>query len=200
MTSERLLAHTSVSNFNISFFNSFYFKHVGGQGGKASSDTARDGGETTRSQTKPSALSVPSPKSANQFERTTQVPDVLHGLLAEGGSAQLPAHHIAAMRGSKISGNTTTLPHTIQREYFRSNEYDLDGERLDTGEFLFDADASDQGKLIDAPGSNNFDANDRDVCRSGLYSCRRLQGCTPKPWRRRDRVCLWRCRVLNQGT
>jgi len=163
MRSERLLAHTSVGQLSelqhqpLLLF--FCFKRVGGGGGKASSDTARDRGETTRSETKPSGPSAPGPKSGNQFERTTQVPGV-PGHVAEGGSV---ADHIAAMRGEKISGNTTTLPHTLQREYFRSNEYDLDGERMDTGEFLFDADASDQGESIDAPTSNKFGANDGDV-------------------------------------
>ena len=59
------------------------------------------------------------------------------------------------MRGRKISGNPTALPHTIQREYFRSKEYDLDGERMDISEFLFDDDASDQGESIATPTSNN---------------------------------------------
>ena len=162
MTSERLLAHTSVGQMSelrhqpFHFF--FCFKHVGG--GKASS-----GGETTRSQTKPSVPSAPGPESGHQFERTTQVPDV-PGKVVEGGSV---AGHIPTMRGGKISGNTTTLPHTLQREYFRSNEYDLDGERMDTGEFLFDADASDQGESIDAPTSNKFGANDEDVQKWTLF-------------------------------
>ena len=52
------------------------------------------------------------------------------------------------MRGRKVSGNQTALPHTIQREYFRSKEYDLDGDRMDVSESLFDDDASDQGESI----------------------------------------------------
>lgn len=157
---ERLLAHTSVGQLpesSPSAFSSlfFCFKPIGGGGGKVSSDTPRDRGETICSQTKPSRASAPGPKSANQSERTTQVPDV-HVHLAEGGSTQLPADKGIAesMRGIKISGNTTTLPHTIQREYLRSNEYDLHGERMDTGEFLFDDVASDQGESIAVLTSN----------------------------------------------
>lgn len=51
------------------------------------------------------------------------------------------------MRGIKLFGNTATLPHTIRHEYSCSDEYDLNGERMDTSEFLFDDDASDQGEL-----------------------------------------------------
>ncbi|KIM37729.1 hypothetical protein M413DRAFT_30661 [Hebeloma cylindrosporum] len=120
--------------------------------GKAPSDTVRDLGETARFQTKPFSARPSGPKS----ERTIQVPDEL-AQVAEGGFVQLPAERIIAesMQGRKITGNTATLPHTVQREYFRSYEYDLHGDRIDTGEFLFDDDES--------AASDSLSANDRDI-------------------------------------
>jgi hypothetical protein len=82
--------------------------------------------------------------------------------VAKGESAQLRAGQdiTESMRGFNMSGNKMNPVQTLQREYFRSNECDLDAEKMDTNQLLF---GSHEGESIVAPASSDFGTNDRDA-------------------------------------
>jgi len=139
---------------------------------KAPSDTVEAQSEITRRETIPSATSgsfITTGANASYSKLAAQpgrasVPDV-HIHVTEGESGQLCAGQdiTESMESIKISSHKVNPPHTLQREYFHSNEYDLDGEKMDTKRFLFHDDASYEGESTAAPTFHGFGADDRDV-------------------------------------